>query len=155
MQLPGGGLTSLHKSVLEVCQTSYGSCTSAAAPETLSPGNMSIPAAGARILLQEPVLPTEVAELLRQPDVFDLPAELLPRRLPLRCLRATNNADVLAKLWDTGLLEACPEEAVRRHRGEVIRAGLFGVAKKLSDKRRVIVDRRMRNACEKDFQAFW
>ena len=152
IDLPGGGLHSLHEMILSAHSACYDGSVGPGAPENLTPQNMSVPKVGADILLEEPVVPVPLAQLFRDPDAFALPPHLLPPHLPPRCLRVSCMRGVLARLWDVKLLAPCPDAELVWHNQEVVRAGLFGVAKKNTDLLRVIVDRRMRNACERGLE---
>ena len=80
------------------------------------------------------------------------PVEAMQLRVPAQAagsfLSCTSVPSVLSRLWDARLLTPLDPSVLRMHGPAPVRAGLFGVVKKGSDRLRVIVDRRRQNALE-------
>ena len=150
---PGGGLQSLAEAVDAMTPHCYGWDTSALdpGPAVLSPNKLSIPSKGALVELRPPLIPRTLWRLLSRPGAFALPASRVPVSPAGSFLSCTSVDGVMARLWDARLLAPLPADVLRLHGGAPVRAGLFGVAKKDSDKLRVIIDRRRQNALEKPF----
>jgi hypothetical protein len=70
----------------------------------------------------------------------------LEQRVPPICVKVDRREKVAAKLWDIRLLRDQVPESVQVIHGKQARAGSFGVAKKLTDVLRMLVDRRRCNA---------
>ena len=95
-------------------------------------------------------MPCEFAEILATPSIFDLPKDLRPRSLPATRVWVA----IAARLWDIGLIKLRAAGLVRaldpKDPAGISRAGIFGVAKKLTNLMRRIIDRRRDNANELD-----
>jgi len=141
---------SLHEIINKLDLGHYSASTDVGGPETLTASNMSLPKCAAIIPLQEPVLPAAYASLLRAPSAFLVPEALRPSAMPPMCMSVSNWLDVAVKLWDVNLVGLCPDRQLLEHNGRTVRAGLFGVAKKNTLLRRMIVDRRPMNSLEYD-----
>ena len=145
-----GGIASLHDAVSTLMDDVYqGTNNQFTNPLKLNQFNMSVPDVGAQVLISEPRVPEEFGMIFRSPGIFDLPDGELPLRLPNMCMAVDKWEPIAAKLWDIGLIDLVPSDRVVHIGGKPVRAGLFGVAKKLTSSLRVIVDRRRRNSVEK------
>jgi hypothetical protein len=81
--------------------------------------------------------------------VFDRPAEELPAQAPAACSTVQHWPSLAGRLFDLGMLELLHPSSTPSIGGKPAAAELFGVPKKGSELRRVILDRRRRNAMEK------
>jgi hypothetical protein len=119
-------------------------------PKFLSAANASLPAHAAAVALDGRFARPLLADLYREEHPFDLPEEQVPLQAPnaCSCIVPGQTIPLLALAWDCGLLGLVPVGHVPRVGGIVAAAELFGVAKKLTDKLRLIVDRRRRNSME-------
>ena len=128
----------------------------AAGPLQLDAASLSLPLVGAKIEMDEKVLPSSLAQVLRAEAVFDRSCMDISLPLPGACHAYQAAAPILAKLWDARLLRPCARSALEVFDGAEVRAGLFGVAKAGSEKVRVIIDRRRRNHLERGLpQVVW
>eukprot|EP00971_Amphidinium_carterae_P335843 6471895-Amphidinium_carterae.2 len=110
--------------------------------------NASLPKAAAQIDLVPPVIPAPIARLLESEEGFAKSSEGLPASLPRRHLNISGWPELLRRLVTIGLARLVPLHTIPCIEGRPQLAGLFGVHKADSDLKRMIVDRRPRNACE-------
>ena len=161
LDIPGGGLASLTSALLESGQIAYtlegaDRKLDTAGPLQLDASSLSLPLFGAKIEMDETVLPRSLAQVLRAEAVFDKNCVDMSIPLPGACHAYQAAAPILAKLWDARLLRPCARSALEVFDGAEVRAGLFGVAKAGSEKMRVIIDRRRRNHLERGLpQVVW
>ena len=90
VSFPGGGLSNLFQSIVEASQTHYGrelSDVPRGLPEKLRSEALSLPQVGARIALDEKVLPPLLVSVLEKKDAFTLPQDRWPAKLPSTCHR--------------------------------------------------------------------
>ena len=147
-----GGLSTLQDSLTSISTTGYHNTTMAmfgSPPKSLTPYNMSVPDVAAILPLDETRLPKVYANIVACPELFDLEPHEWPTELPGMCMSVSNWPDVACKLWDVALVNVVADLDIPRWQGLAIRAGLFGVGKKLSELLRIIIDKRRKNACEK------
>eukprot|EP00971_Amphidinium_carterae_P324936 6454969-Amphidinium_carterae.1 len=118
-------------------------------PKELTPDNMSLPELAGVVPLEQPVIPQAFEVILKTPDVFLRAEHDMPCSLPSWFMCVQNWPGVARKLLERGLCRAVPASEVSTWRGQHLRAGLFGVEKPSTPMRRVIIDRRRRNAVER------
>eukprot|EP00971_Amphidinium_carterae_P347786 6489977-Amphidinium_carterae.2 len=102
---------------------------------SLNSANMALPKIAAKVELSEPILPLLAADILKEPGVFGLAAEIRPRLAP-SFLHVDHWPSVASTLCESGLM------CLRQSDRSCLRAGLLGVEKKGTTQARLIVDRR-------------
>eukprot|EP00971_Amphidinium_carterae_P020160 397147-Amphidinium_carterae.1 len=113
---------------------------------------MALPHAAAVVDLLPPVLLPELADIFHTPGSLELPLEEHPSKLPAMFMMVEDWAGVARKLMESGLAHVIPYEEIPRSHARSLSSGLFGVEKPGTEKRRVIVDRRRKNACERSLR---
>eukprot|EP00971_Amphidinium_carterae_P188722 3746151-Amphidinium_carterae.1 len=150
--LPGRGRVSDLLEDLAMDLGPYGSVLNETDTHTLDASNMALPAAAAVVELVPPLVQPELSALLHTPGGLDLPVAEHPQRLPAMYMQVSDWAAVARRLLDSGLAHIVDYDAVPRSRGRSLSSGLFGVSKPGSNLKRVIVDRRRKNACERSLR---
>eukprot|EP00971_Amphidinium_carterae_P078453 1551722-Amphidinium_carterae.1 len=149
---PSGGLSTLAELLRDSSGLGYGdSCNgkAAAPPVELNASNMSLPEIAGVVPLKHPVIPSVFQSILETPDIFLKTKANMPIRLPPWFMCVKSWPGIARQLLLRGLCRAVAVEEVQPWRGQHLRAGLFGVEKPQTTARRVIVDRRRRNAVER------
>eukprot|EP00971_Amphidinium_carterae_P266685 5290002-Amphidinium_carterae.3 len=118
-------------------------------PVELNSTNMSLPDVAGVVALRHPVIPSEFEEILETADIFLRNADDMPLRLPSWFMCTASWPPIAQRLILSGLCTPVHASSVSTWQGQHLRAGLFGVPKPNTEMRRVIVDRRRRNAIER------
>eukprot|EP00971_Amphidinium_carterae_P029534 581407-Amphidinium_carterae.1 len=149
---PGRGRVSDLLEGLAMDPGPYGSIMTGTDTHTLDASNMALPATAAVVELVPPLVQPELSTLLHTPGGLDLPLDEHPQRLPAMYMQVNDWPAVARRLLDSGLAHVVDYEAATRSHGRSLSSGLFGVSKPGSDLKRVIVDRRRKNACERSLR---
>eukprot|EP00971_Amphidinium_carterae_P349168 6490879-Amphidinium_carterae.3 len=148
---PGGGLSLLAK-VLELSSDlGYGAGAAkklGVLPVELTETNMSLPEVAGVVPLQFPIIPQAFQDILESPHAFLRQESDMPERLPPWFMCVKQWPKIAQQLIVRGLCRPVSPDEVSFLGGHHLRAGLFGVEKPQTLQRRVIVDRRRRNAVE-------
>eukprot|EP00971_Amphidinium_carterae_P282209 5602371-Amphidinium_carterae.1 len=148
----GGGLSLLAKVLHLSSGLGYGADAvkkQSVLPVQISASNMSLPEVAGVVPLKAPVIPSVFQRILETPDVFLRHEEDMPERLPPWFMCVHHWPQIAQQLLDRGLCKPVSIDQLTTWRGQHLRAGLFGVAKPQTEQRRVIIDRRRRNAVER------
>eukprot|EP00971_Amphidinium_carterae_P329375 6461779-Amphidinium_carterae.1 len=113
---------------------------------------MALPAAAAVVELTPPLVMPEIAQIFHDEGRLDLPEADHPDRLPPMFMKVKEWSAVARKLIVSGLAHAIPVAAAPSSRSRSLASGVFGVSKPESELRRVIVDRRRKNCCERSLR---
>eukprot|EP00971_Amphidinium_carterae_P282208 5602370-Amphidinium_carterae.1 len=149
---PGGGLSLLAKVLHLSSGLGYGADAvkkQSVLPVELSATNMSLPDVAGVVPLKAPVIPSVFEHIWETPDIFLRHDEDMPERLPPWFMCVHHWPRIAQQLLDRGLCKPVSPDLLTTWRGQHLRAGLFGVAKPQTEQRRVIIDRRRRNAVER------
>eukprot|EP00971_Amphidinium_carterae_P134020 2655823-Amphidinium_carterae.3 len=111
--------------------------------------NMSLPEVAGVVPLEYPIIPKVFEEILTEPEVFMRKEENMPDVLPTWYMNVSSWPGIARQLLKHALCRPVHPSEAQVWRGQHLRAGLFGVNKPQSPLKRVIVDRRRRNAIER------
>eukprot|EP00971_Amphidinium_carterae_P277412 5505535-Amphidinium_carterae.1 len=149
---PSGGLSRLAAELHHTLSLSYGMGLAKGqnvVPKELNESNMSLPEVAGIVPLKYPVVPKMFEDIFETPNVFLRDPADMPIRLPSWYMNVRCWPGIARQLILHGLCRAVHVAEVVSWHGMHLRAGLFGVEKPQSSLRRVIVDRRRRNAIER------
>eukprot|EP00971_Amphidinium_carterae_P118978 2357183-Amphidinium_carterae.1 len=152
-EYPGRGrISSLLEELSCSCGTYHSNVSKGTETLTLSVSNMALPVNAAVVQLVPPIVLPEISKILHTEGALDLSPLEHPKHLPPMFMLVQDWASLAKKLLESGLAHAVPYAKVPRSCGRSVASGLFGVSKPGSDLRRVIVDRRRKNACERSLR---
>eukprot|EP00971_Amphidinium_carterae_P075901 1499652-Amphidinium_carterae.2 len=150
--LPSGGLKHVAEELCHSKHLGYGdgaSLKSPVVPVELTEVNLSLPEVAGVVPLRFPVIPKVFEDILETPQVFLREEKDMPLRLPPWYMNVACWPRIAYQLLDRGLCRPVHPSEAMSWQGHHLRAGLFGVEKPQTHLRRVIVDRRRRNAIER------
>eukprot|EP00971_Amphidinium_carterae_P263677 5231264-Amphidinium_carterae.1 len=147
-----GKLSDLLEALAADCSPYCDTLIGGTRPLCVKEDNMALPADAAVVDLVPPILLPELAKIFQDPKSLVLPEPEHPSRLPAMYMQVENWTGVARRLLDSGLVKTIPFASMPRSRGRSLASGLFGVSKPGSEKRRLIIDRRRKNACERSMR---
>eukprot|EP00971_Amphidinium_carterae_P064471 1277065-Amphidinium_carterae.1 len=114
--------------------------------QQLTPSNMALPNVSGETPLVSPTVPVEVERMLSDDETFRCAQE--PERVPRTFTSVSSWSAVAREMIHRKLVTLLPPRMTPHLRGRRITAGIFGVDKKGTERKRVIIDRRVQNSRE-------